>query len=566
VYKEHFHLHSEPFSLTSDPGFLYLSPTHKAAFEALEYGLLNGRGVMTLVGEVGTGKTTLINRLLSEIGPNIATAYVSYTRQGFESLLAATVKELGIEIGGNSTRSIFDALHDHSVAGAGEGRTTALVIDEAQDLDLNTFEELRLLSNIETYARKLLQVILVGQPKLDALLSRPELAPLRERVSVRAVIEPLTKAELRRSVEHRLQRVGGSVDKLFTPGAFRLIMRWSYGIPRRANILCDNALLCAYRRKESRVTAAIAREALRQTMVTPSSMVRLTQSRTARWAAAVAAALALPTVADRTLSMLPARHHPYAPVASFAPRVVASEKPTAPLAEPAREPASAEAPVAHAPAPQPAADPVEPAPEPVAAPPPAPTAPAVASPSSATVARATTTPSDPDAADVVVSPRQLAASDPDGPAIEPLAPAPTIVPGMAEPDGSKATAASKPAPEAKSVPEPKPAPDVLEAALAPRKAGTPEESPAAKRGRRGARPSEPRTLSVMVPAGVTLWSVAREVYGSDFQRVGPSLLAEVRRLNPQLTDLNHLPPGVVIRLPPAPSADKPSEEHRAPQG
>src|SRR5512145_2199932 len=191
MYAEYFRLTAEPFGLTPDPAFLYLSPQHREALAAVQYGLLDGRGFITLVGEVGTGKTTLLYSLLSRLTSDVQGAYVAYTTQSFEDLLGSVLKDLGVEPAGRSKQDLLGAFNAHLVRQADAGRTVALIIDEAQNLSDQTFEELRLLSNFETYTRKLLQVVLVGQPELQDRLRRPQLRQLHERVSVRAFINPL---------------------------------------------------------------------------------------------------------------------------------------------------------------------------------------------------------------------------------------------------------------------------------------------------------------------------------------------------------------------------------------
>jgi general secretion pathway protein A len=262
MYAPYFHLAEEPFSLTPDPAYLYLSPEHREALAAIQYGLVAGRGFCTLVGEVGTGKTTLLYSLLSQLGSEVETAYIAYTTQSVEDLLAAALRDMRIAVAGRGKGALLEAFNAHLVRRADEGRTVALIIDEAQDLADEAFEELRLLSNFESYTRKLLQIVLVGQPELQDRLRQPKLRQLRERVGVRAVINPLSNEEMERYIAHRLQRAGGSVERLFDPWALKLIVRRAAGIPRRANILCHNALLFAYGRGLPRVTSRIAREAI----------------------------------------------------------------------------------------------------------------------------------------------------------------------------------------------------------------------------------------------------------------------------------------------------------------
>ena len=259
MYLEHFRLSAEPFGLTPDPAFLYLSPGHREALAAIQYGLLDRRGFITLVGEVGTGKTTLLYAMLSRLDRAVEAAYIAYGTQDFEDVLAAVLADLGVETPRRSKHALLTAFSAHLLRRADEGRTVALVIDEAQNLSDRTFEELRLISNFETYTQKLLQIVLVGEPELQRRLRQPQLRQLRERVSVRAFVNPLSTAEMYRYIEHRLHLVGGSSEKLFAPRALRLIVQLSAGNPRRANILCHNALLFAYGRTLPRATATIAR-------------------------------------------------------------------------------------------------------------------------------------------------------------------------------------------------------------------------------------------------------------------------------------------------------------------
>jgi general secretion pathway protein A len=259
---DHFRLSGEPFSLTPDPAFLYLGAKHREAMAAVQYGLLNGRGFISLIGEVGTGKTTILYSVLSQLGPEVAAAYVPYSAHAFEDLLAAALKDFGERPRPGASRlELLETLQSMLVRRDAAGRRTALVIDEAQTLSDATFEELRLLSNFETYTHKLLQIVLVGQPELQERLRQQNLRQLRQRVSVRAVIQPLDAAEMRSYILHRLGQVGGD-ERLFEPGALRTIVRHAQGIPRRANILCHNALLFAFGRNLPAVTARVAAEAV----------------------------------------------------------------------------------------------------------------------------------------------------------------------------------------------------------------------------------------------------------------------------------------------------------------
>lgn len=262
MYYDHFRLSGEPFSLTPDPAFLFLSEKHREAMAAVQYGLLNGRGFITLIGEVGTGKTTILYSVLSQLGPEVATAYVPFAAHTFDDLLTFALKDLGEQPPAGASRlQLLDVLHRMLLRRDAAGQRTALVIDEAQSLPDSTFEELRLLSNFETYTHKLLQIVLVGQPELQERLRQPNLRQLQQRVSVRAIINPLDAPEMEAYILHRLRQVGGD-ERLFEPAALRAIVRRTRGIPRRANILCHNALLFAFGRGLPLVSASVAEEAI----------------------------------------------------------------------------------------------------------------------------------------------------------------------------------------------------------------------------------------------------------------------------------------------------------------
>lgn len=263
MYASHFGLRTEPFSLTPDPAFLYLSPDHAEALAGLKIGLESRRGLMLMIAEVGMGKTTLLYSMLDQLDPQVHTAYLSNTRLSFDDLLRQALADLGQPCVSRDRVDLLTSLNTFLHERAAAGETAALIIDEAQNLDEQTFENLRLLSNYETYTDKLLQIVLVGQPELDAKLSRPSLRQVTERVAVRCHINPLTMTESIRYLEHRLQVAGGSTA-LFTPTALRFITWKARGIPRRLNIICHNALLFAYGRGERRVSLREARAAIRE--------------------------------------------------------------------------------------------------------------------------------------------------------------------------------------------------------------------------------------------------------------------------------------------------------------
>lgn len=263
MYASHFGLRIEPFSLTPDPAFLYLSPDHSEALAGLKIGLENRRGLMLMIAEVGMGKTTLLYSMLDQLDPQVHTAYLSNTRLSFDDLLRQALTDFGQTCASRERIDLLTTLNAFLHERASAGETAALIIDEAQNLDESTFEDLRLLSNYETYTDKLLQIVLVGQPELDTKLARPSLRQVTERVAVRCHINPLSQSESVKYLEHRMRVAGGSLD-VFTPAALRLITWKARGIPRRLNILCHSAMLFAYGRGASRVTFREARAAVRE--------------------------------------------------------------------------------------------------------------------------------------------------------------------------------------------------------------------------------------------------------------------------------------------------------------
>ena len=460
MYAEHFGLSAEPFNLTPDPAFLYLSQEHREALAAVQYGLIDGRGFITLVGEVGTGKTTLLYSILSRRNTELTAAYVSYSAQSFEGLLGGALRDLGVTPVPTTKRDLLQALNQFLRRQADQGRNTALVIDEAQNLSDETFEELRLLSNFESYTRKLLQIVLVGQPELSERLHQPKLRQLRERISVRATVNPLSRDEMAGYVAHRLRVAGGDVEQIFSPVALRSIVRRTKGIPRRANILCHNALLFAYGRHCAQVTQREAREAIaemderRPGYIRRSALRRLRWGGEAwRWAAAVAGAFAVGT-AGTLLWTLPT-----------SAEAVPSTTAPAPVQEPAT---------------------------PTAALPPAPT---------------------------------VAAAVP--------AAMPTLVPAVVD-------AHARPAEQALAPPPVHPEPGEDE------DTSVAEETVAA--ANTGVAAEDAQT--VVVPEGGALWKILRRAYGDEFSKADRAAIYEqVRRLNPQVRNVNVIMAGDRIRLP-----------------
>ena len=286
MYLSHFGLRELPFSITPDPRFLYMSARHREALAHLVYGVGEHGGFVQLTGEVGTGKTSVCRCLLEQLPAHVDLALVLNPRLSPVELLATVCDELRIPYPGGTTsaKELVDRLHRHLLEAHTGGRRTVLIVDEAQNLSPEVLEEVRLLTNLETAREKLLQVILIGQPELAAILDQPKLRQLAQRVTARYHLEPLSRAETRAYVRHRLA-VAGRGRTAFTEPALRTLHRRSRGIPRLINAIADRALLGAYTRERPRVDAATVRRAAAEVLGHPPPPWR-------RWArGAVATAL-----------------------------------------------------------------------------------------------------------------------------------------------------------------------------------------------------------------------------------------------------------------------------------
>lgn len=270
MYESFYGLAEKPFSLSPDPKYLYRSRSHASAFERLQDALDRREGFVVISGDSGTGKTTLCRALLESTDPRTFTVLVLQPFASEEALLRAILEDLGVvSRGGTGRRSrrpgrqdLLSALHDFLLSLVPLGARLVLVIDEAQNVAPLLLEQVRILSNFETATEKLLQIVLVGQPGLLALLQSPDLRQLDQRVSVRYQLEPLAETEVAAYVEHRLAVAGATASPLFTPTALRVVHDYSGGIPRVINMLCDRALLGGYAAQtsvidETLVTAAV---------------------------------------------------------------------------------------------------------------------------------------------------------------------------------------------------------------------------------------------------------------------------------------------------------------------
>ena len=246
MYERYFNLRDQPFRLTPDPSDLYLGSKHREGFAHLLFAMREGSGFVAVTGEVGTGKTTLVRALLAETrNDNIAVGYIFNPVLSPTELLQTINAELGIPSRTTSKKQLIDALNRFLLAQKADGGRAVIIVDEAQNLDPEVLEQLRLLSNLETETEKLLQIILLGQPELRDLLDRPDLRQLSQRVAIRWQLDPLDRNETRKYVQHRL-RVAGGEASLFDTRALDLLYEHSGGIPRLVNILAHRALLVGF--------------------------------------------------------------------------------------------------------------------------------------------------------------------------------------------------------------------------------------------------------------------------------------------------------------------------------
>ncbi|HYW91260.1 MAG TPA: AAA family ATPase [Gammaproteobacteria bacterium] len=266
MYLEHFGLNEPPFSITPDTGYFFAGSDHQAALNMLLVALRSGEGFLKLVGEVGLGKTLLCRKLLAALEDGFVTAYIPNPEITPKAMHVLLAEELGFRVSASSTQErLYKAITQRLVDNAREGRRTVLLLDEAQALNDQTLESVRLLSNLETEKYKLLQVVLVGQPELERRLNRRNIRQLRQRITFSHRLRPFDRDTFEAYVAHRLSVAGYRGPALFSAAALRIIYHASGGVPRLINILCHKALLAAYGPGAFRVTRGHARDAVADT-------------------------------------------------------------------------------------------------------------------------------------------------------------------------------------------------------------------------------------------------------------------------------------------------------------
>ena len=264
MYREFFGLKEKPFNVTSDPNFLFLSRIHKEAFLHLVYGIKERKGFLEITGEVGAGKTTLCRALLNQLDKNTKSAFIFNSNLPELQLLQSVLEDYGIDVRRKNKVSMLRQLNNFLIEELSRGNNVVLIIDEAQNLKPSVLEEIRMLSNLETDKEKLFQIVLVGQPELKEKLNSPELKQLKQRIAVRCHITALEEDEIEKYINHRLAVAGSNGQVQFSADAIEFIYKYSGGIPRLINVVCDKALLSAYVMEVKNITLPIVENSVNE--------------------------------------------------------------------------------------------------------------------------------------------------------------------------------------------------------------------------------------------------------------------------------------------------------------
>ena len=273
MYEQHFGFRESPFSITPDPRFFYANSVYLEAYANLRYGIEAKKGFIAVTGEVGTGKTTLLRKLMLSLDKTIQTVLVFNTDVTFNELLRVISRELGLSTAGKDRLSMIEGLNDYLIEQLEHGRTVCMLIDEVQNLSDESLEGLRLLSNLETDRQKLLQIVLMGQPELQAKLDQPHLRQLKQRIAIRSELARLRDDEVGSYINFRIRVAGCDNPELFHSDAVEKIAFYSKGIPRLINVICDNALVIAFAGSEKYVSPEVIGEVVRDLRIAPDNQL-----------------------------------------------------------------------------------------------------------------------------------------------------------------------------------------------------------------------------------------------------------------------------------------------------
>ena len=262
MYESFYGMTEKPFSIQPDPDFLYFGKRHGLAYAMLEYGVENRAGFTVITGEIGSGKTTLIRHLLNNLPDMVTVGLITNTQRNITEILELVMLAFGQPFSGISGLALYENFQNFLIEEYRKGRRVILIVDEAQNLSPEVLESLRLLSNINADKHQLLQIIITGQPELKVILSKPELQQFAQRVAVDFHISSLSASEVPLYIDHRL-KVAGRHKKLFTIGACRRVAKFTNGIPRAINILCDTALMYGMAAEAAQIDEAIIEEVIR---------------------------------------------------------------------------------------------------------------------------------------------------------------------------------------------------------------------------------------------------------------------------------------------------------------
>ena len=261
MYQEFYGLREKPFSLTPDPQFLFLSESHRTAIDSLLYGIDQREGFIVITGDIGTGKTTICRAVLEKMDKNVKTAVIFNSLLSERELLESILQDFGLPSRGRSKKELIDELNKFLLDQLSRGGNVALLIDEAQNLSIPVLEQIRMLSNLETEKEKMLQIVLVGQPELDQKLQIPQLKQLNQRIGIRHRLLPLNRQETEYYINQRLTVAGGHGRIIFSRSALKEIYRFSKGIPRLINLICDRALLGGFVEQAFEINRKMVRRA-----------------------------------------------------------------------------------------------------------------------------------------------------------------------------------------------------------------------------------------------------------------------------------------------------------------